>query len=129
MNNDKLTINGLLDGISVLEKDNTKENPCNVSDVIGSWSDKISEEFKSASTKEYAFFHKPTKLWVYFLPNYEHRQVISLGLKNCATTFDEEMVYEFTHFLKNCSFNGTKSYGRDNFLEFELKEVKNEKTN
>jgi hypothetical protein len=34
MNNDKLTINGLLDGISVLEKDKTEEKPCNVSDII-----------------------------------------------------------------------------------------------
>ena len=34
MNNDKLTINGLLDGISVLEKDNTEEKPCNVSDIV-----------------------------------------------------------------------------------------------
>jgi hypothetical protein len=30
----KATINGLLDGISVLEKDNTEEKPCNVSDII-----------------------------------------------------------------------------------------------
>ena len=34
MNNDKATINGLLDGISVLEKDNTEEKSCNVSDII-----------------------------------------------------------------------------------------------
>jgi hypothetical protein len=27
MSNDKVTINGLLDGISVLEKDNTNEQP------------------------------------------------------------------------------------------------------
>ena len=32
--NDELTINGLLDGISVLEKDNTEEKPCSVSDIV-----------------------------------------------------------------------------------------------
>jgi hypothetical protein len=113
-------------------------------DFTGSWDNKtynqaVSEQKKEYSdcstdeygfklnfeedSKTYAFYHKPTKLWVYFLPNYEHRQVISLGLKNDATTFDEEMIYEFTHFLKNCSFNGAKNYGRDNFLEFELRTV------
>jgi len=84
---------------------------------------KLNYEENFEISKTYAFYHKPTKLWVCFLPNYEHRQVISLGLKNCATTFDEEMIYEFTHFLKNCSFNGAKSYGRDNFLEFELRTI------
>ena len=34
MNNDKLTINGLLDGISVLENDNTEEKPCSPSDRV-----------------------------------------------------------------------------------------------
>jgi hypothetical protein len=34
MNNDKATINGLMDGISVLENNNTNEQPCNPSDRI-----------------------------------------------------------------------------------------------
>jgi hypothetical protein len=34
MNNDKATINGLVDGISVLEKDNTNEQPYYPSDRI-----------------------------------------------------------------------------------------------
>ena len=34
MNNDKLTINGLLDGISVLENNNTNEQPSYPSDRI-----------------------------------------------------------------------------------------------
>jgi hypothetical protein len=33
-NNDKATINGLLDGISVLENNNTNEQPYNPSDRI-----------------------------------------------------------------------------------------------
>jgi hypothetical protein len=124
MNNDKLTINGLLDGISVLEKDNTEKNLQDISDVIGSWPDKICEEFKNSNTKEYAFYHKPTKLWVYFLSNYDERQVISLGLKNNCTTFIEKDIEHFIYFLKNCSFNSVKNYARDNFLEFEIKEIK-----
>jgi hypothetical protein len=34
MNNDTLTINGLLDGISVVEKDNTQNKPCIQSDIL-----------------------------------------------------------------------------------------------
>jgi hypothetical protein len=124
MNNDKATINGLMDGISVLEKDNTEKNLQDISDVIGSWPDKICEEFKNSNTKEYAFYHKPTKLWVYFLSNYDERQVISLGLKNNCTTFIEKDIEHFICFLKNCSFNSVKNYARDNFLEFEIKEIK-----
>ena len=124
MNNDKLTINGLLDGISVLEKDNTEKNLQDISDVIGSWPDKICEEFKNSNTKEYAFYHKPTKLWVCFLSNYDERQIISLGLKNNCTTFIEKDIEHFICFLKNCSFNSVKNYARDNFLEFEIKEIK-----
>lgn len=216
MNNDKATINGLMEGISVLEKDNADETykketsnlkfpekliPKNRHLKITSWEefnkigtiggpiimkskkyvfelviresenlkkvcstitacDYSSEELKNRKadheilvckdilldqlTKEelkqftneaddylnpdsykktYAFYHKPTNLWVYFLPNYQQRQVISLCFKNDATTFDEEMIYEFTHFLKSCSFNGIKNYGSENFLEFELKEI------
>ena len=123
MNNNKPTINGLLDGISVLEKDNTEKNLQDISDVIGSWPDKICEEFKNSNTKEYAFYHKPTKLWVYFLSNYDERQVISLGLKNNCTTFIEKDIEHFICFLKNCSFNCVKNYARDNFLEFEIKEI------
>lgn len=34
MNNDTITINGLLDGISVVEKDNTQNKPCIQSDIL-----------------------------------------------------------------------------------------------
>jgi hypothetical protein len=73
--------------------------------------------------KLYGFYHKSTKLWVYFLPNYERRQVISLGLKNNATFFTRDKINYFTKFLKSCSFNGNKNYALENFLEFELKEI------
>ena len=34
MNNDTLTINGLLDGISVVENDNKQEQACIASDIL-----------------------------------------------------------------------------------------------
>ena len=74
-------------------------------------------------SENYAWHHKPTKLWVFFLPNYEKRQVISLGLKNSATIFTHSEITKFTDFLKLCSFNGIEKYAKDNFLEFELKNV------
>jgi hypothetical protein len=92
-------------------------------DILGSWDEKIQEEVRKSYEKDYAFYHKPTKLWVYFLPNYDKRRVISLGLKPTATVFREKDIEDFTEFLKSSSFNGYKNYGTDNFLEFELKEV------
>jgi hypothetical protein len=88
--------------------------------------DKMSKSYNKSldkSKKLYAFYHKPTKLWVYFLPNYDERQIISLGLKNDATTFIEKDIEYYTDFLKYCSFNGVKCYGGSNFLEFELKKL------
>ena len=85
--------------------------------------DKAYDEALDKQRKLYTFYHKPTKLWVYFLPNYEHRQVISLGLKNNATLFRKDEINYFTNFLKSCSFNGVKNYALENFLEFELKEI------
>jgi hypothetical protein len=76
---------------------------------------------------KFAFYHKSTKLWVYFLPNYDQRQVVALGLKNDCTVFFEESKDYFTKFFKSCSFNGIKNYCRDNFLEFEIKEITNDK--
>jgi hypothetical protein len=71
----------------------------------------------------YSWYHKPTKLWVYFLPNYKSRQIISLALENDATVFAQTEIPEFTNFLKSCSFNGVERYAEDNFLEFELKKT------
>jgi hypothetical protein len=92
-------------------------------DILDSWDEKTQKEARKSYGKDYAFHHKPTKLWVYFLPNYDKRQIISLGLKNDATIFQEKDIEDFTVFLKASSFNGYKKYGTDNFLEFELKEV------
>jgi hypothetical protein len=83
--------------------------------------DSLNSEISKSYGNIYAFYHKSTKLWVYFLPNYIGRQVISLGLKNDATTFKKDEINYFKNFLKSCSFNGNKNYGKDNFLEFELR--------
>jgi hypothetical protein len=85
--------------------------------------DEYGFKYNYDEAKKYAWYHKPTKLWVYFLPNYGKRQVISLGLKHNATLFNEEEIEYFSDFLKKSSFNGTKYYARDNFLEFELRLV------
>jgi len=84
--------------------------------IEGSWADQDGEE-------KYAWYHKPTKLWVYFLPNYDKRQIISLGLKTNATVFRKEDIENFTAFLKASSFNGIKGYAHDNFLEFQCKTI------
>jgi hypothetical protein len=92
-------------------------------EFIGSWDDKTYSEALKRTSKNFAWYHKPTKLWVYFLPNYEERQIIALGLKNNATVFEKNKVKYFTELLKSCSFNGTKEYAKSNFLEFECKSV------
>jgi hypothetical protein len=120
-------------------------------EIVGSWDYKSydeamlenlekkykQEEFIDSKTDEYGFkynyqekkvawYHKPTKLWVYFLPNWNQRKVISLTLKSKdATAFNKEDKNQFTRLLQSCSFNGYENYARDNFLEFELKGVGN----
>jgi len=99
-----------------------KEKKLAFSDIIGSCDIEPgdSQAYKR-NAREFAFYHKPTKLWVYFLPNYEQRRVVALGLKNDASTFREHKKEYFTELLKSCSFNGTKEYAKSNFLEFECK--------
>jgi hypothetical protein len=73
----------------------------------------------------YALKHKPTKTWVYFRP-----KVICLaGTSADATVSDSKEI--LLEKLKEASFNGIENYGRDNFLEFQIKRVEydNSRTN
>jgi hypothetical protein len=99
------------------------EKELKFSHIIGSCDVEPCTQAYKRDVKDFAFYHKPTKLWVYFLPNYEQRRVISLALKNDASTFREHKKEYFTELLKSCSFNGTKEYAKSNFLEFECKGV------
>lgn len=56
MNNDKITINGLMDGISVVENDNTQNTPCIQSDIL--YNDK--EPITITSTPEEAESFNPS---------------------------------------------------------------------
>jgi hypothetical protein len=69
-------------------------------------------------TKKYAFRHKPTKTWVYVRGG---DTICLAGTSRDATLFQTRDDAEKT--LKNCSFNQIEGYGKDNFLEFQLKEV------
>jgi hypothetical protein len=70
----------------------------------------------------YAIKHKPTKTWVYFRP-----KVICLaGTSADATISDSKEI--LLEKLKEASFNGIENYGRDNFLEFQVKRIKYDNT-
>jgi hypothetical protein len=68
--------------------------------------------------KKYAFRHKPTKTWVYVRGG---STICLAGTSRDATLFESRRGAE--EVLKNCSFNQVEGYGKDNFLEFQLKEV------
>jgi hypothetical protein len=82
-------------------------------------SERIEEYWKKKDKKPlYAYKHKPTNTWVYFLPN---RNVIGLSLKADATMFSNSD--ELKHKITTCSFNGIENYCKDNLLEFEMVEI------
>lgn len=82
--------------------------------------DPSTEEYWKKKDKKplYAYKHKPTNTWVYFLPN---RNVIGLSLKADATTFNNPD--DLKHKITTCSFNGVENYCKDNLLEFEMVEI------
>ena len=83
------------------------------------WNESIEKYWKQKDKKPlYAYKHKPTNTWVYFLPN---RNVIGLSLKADATTFSNSDELKFK--LTTCSFNGVENYCKDNLLEFEMVEL------
>lgn len=74
----------------------------------------------------YGVFHKPTKTWVYFREMKDKfgivgETIICLCQKLDAT--DSESPDHLKNLLLNGNFNNTPNYGRDNFLEFEIKEI------
>ena len=87
------------------------------------WDESTEKYWKEKDGKPlYAYKHKPTNTWVYFLPN---RNVIGLSLKADATTFSNSD--ELKHKITTCSFNGDKDYCKNNLLEFEMVELTKDK--
>lgn len=75
---------------------------------------------------KYAAYHKPTKLWVYFRELKDkfgiiERSIICLCLKNDASIFTSKE--DLKNLIKIGEFNSDTVYGKNNFLEFEIKKI------
>jgi len=73
---------------------------------------------------QYAVKHKPTKKWCLFENDDIELTTITMKLvnfSNCTIMKNEE---KLIFFLKSSFFNNTLNYGMQNFLEFELVNVK-----
>jgi hypothetical protein len=88
----------------------------------------ISDEKLIGLAKEpkYAVYHKPTKLWVYFRYHKDKfgiigQTTICLSLKCDATVYNCKETLE--NYIKIGEFNGDPNYGKNNFLEFQIKKL------
>lgn len=112
-------INGLEDSLSALEN-NKEQAPHTELDSLSLGSETTSprSQKNNAPLKKYAYRHKPTNTWVYFLPNRGNNPVVTLCLKPDASFFEDEALLKEK--LLKSSFNGEKDYCKYNFLEFEM---------
>jgi len=79
---------------------------------------------KPETKSNYAVYHKPTKLWVYFRERKDKfgivgSSVICLCLKNDATVSASKEDLKFL--VEVGEFNSDPIYGKNNFLEFQIK--------
>ena len=73
---------------------------------------------------QYAVKHKPTKTWCLFENEEIELSTITMKLvefPNCTISYNKD---KLIFFLKSSFFNNTLNYGMQNFLEFELVNVK-----
>jgi hypothetical protein len=72
--------------------------------------------------KKYGVYHKPTKLWVFFRETKNKQSVmICLALKPDATINSSKQVLR--DLLLKGEFNSVPDYGKNNFLEFQIKVI------
>lgn len=81
---------------------------------------------KQTKQKKLAVYHKPTKTWVYFRERKDKLGITSetqicLCLKADATVFSSKE--KLNKYLLMGSFNLDPHYGKNNFLEFQIKKV------
>lgn len=81
---------------------------------------------KITKQNKFAAYHKPTKTWVYFRECKDkfglmEETRICLCLKSDATIFTSKK--KIKEYLLMGSFNSIPYYGKNNFLEFQIKKV------
>lgn len=79
---------------------------------------------KTFEDYRYAAFHKPTKSWVLFENRDWEMNVVNMKLvefKDCSILKLKDNIETI---LKASNYNGTKNYGNENFLEFDIVKIK-----
>jgi hypothetical protein len=73
---------------------------------------------------QYAVKHKPTKKWCLFKNDDTELTTITMKLVDFPKSTIIKNKDKLIFFLKSAFFNDTMNYGMQNFLEFELVDVK-----